>query len=965
MNNSITYLEANAALNDVLLASQRYEDRNLYLQLSSSVRKLVASRLSVKEENVEKLICHSVGRYLNPKAPYFDRISEKSKRWRVFRPNDLPPSTAFLFAMSQAASLMAADGDFGGGNFYDRLNEVLGKSFGNLGQYGRLTEVLWLDFNQWLVDNDFIFGRPTAHHFNAFKYVNYPQTQAIIRAGDRHRFHSMFERYGLIGGGIQHASDLKPYIESWIHTAESNDRLRAAWQKPDIRARFLEVVFSELDEWSEGSADFENNDLGKGASQRRFLLGCFLKRGILGSRLEPFLFLGSDRLTPTISAKGPVGQSFGVQADLLGGVATVSPPPFKVLPRLMSTGLILHDDDRPVDYSWTPRTVIPLQRSQLGSFWSETTRTTVMREHIVLVKNLHSILSDAEAYLQQASPTARKILPGQMKGLPEGWVLFRDVRIIRPDLAAPNSVSALQPVEESISVFELFGGTRVGRDAYSIMDPPSLRYLAAGCPTRLRVKEDGSNEPMTMLEENSMVRSIEVSSNQLKSIGPGRFRAITECNGKKDRNALLLMRTADKPRPRGRSNVSLKYVNSVNASNIHLEQKNTPHWQGSAPRLNPDFLGQQHANPCVERGYHIWICETVDLKNKPEFIRQDCNGCKRSELTSQKERIKIVKDKSKKGSRISIDSVPEDTHVVLPHNAIIDGLAYLGEGSLADIERLLANNDIDPWIPSELAHQYSALGFIRVALKPGTGRIDRWEIEPSRLLQNGEQWTLTGFRSPKLLNGLASVLDSTNLKIEAFNGQPDRITICNISEITLREICIHLEEALGISVEIVPNSAQLILNEALSAECWHNVLVNTSIALQDIEKVFDPQTAIWKSVTTSSPELKKDCAIRAGWAGRTYAFRQITGETWQGPHQLVKLLSAISSGQRLHSYEEEKEQFVSVLGAEPLGLLARALVAPIGRLPEKRGKYLTYKCDSPKIGHTLISLLYSPGGLDG
>jgi hypothetical protein len=78
--------------------------------------------------------------------------------------------------------------------------------------------------------------------------------------------------------------------------------------------------------------------------------------------------------------------------------------------------------------------------------------------------------------------------------------------------------------------------------------------------------------------------------------------------------------------------------------------------------------------------------------------------------------------------------------------------------------------------------------------------------------------------------------------------------------------------------------------------------------------------------------------------GRSYIFRDGKGETMQGAQQIVKVLAARHAGVRLHSYDRKTKTFVSTLGAEPIGLLERALVACSGLLPridEGRSFYVT------------------------
>jgi len=155
---------------------------------------------------------------------------------------------------------MASDGRYTSGNYYVRLSELTGVARDQLRSHGHETEKFWRWLAQWLASTDYRYGRPTARRVNQFKYVSIAISQAIIRAGDRACFHDMFERYGFAGGYSVTEAEIGRYIDSWIRSYASNQRLRQAWARPELRPRISEIVLAELEDWSEASSSSADGD---------------------------------------------------------------------------------------------------------------------------------------------------------------------------------------------------------------------------------------------------------------------------------------------------------------------------------------------------------------------------------------------------------------------------------------------------------------------------------------------------------------------------------------------------------------------------------------------------------------------------------------------------------------------------------------------------------------------------------
>jgi len=110
--------------------------------------------------------------------------------------SQLPSCIAFLGAMVLAAHRMTEDEETAEINYFTRLRQVLGLTDEKGGRPAGLLpagveEKLWLNWNRWLIRQGWL---PSAERgqSEAYKYVNYPLSQALLREGDRERLERIF-----------------------------------------------------------------------------------------------------------------------------------------------------------------------------------------------------------------------------------------------------------------------------------------------------------------------------------------------------------------------------------------------------------------------------------------------------------------------------------------------------------------------------------------------------------------------------------------------------------------------------------------------------------------------------------------------------------------------------------------------------------------------------------------------------
>jgi hypothetical protein len=979
--------ETNDVLNEVLL-SGRFAGRPFYFSLDQSARTDVAQALGLPASHVEDHVVAIVGQALRRQGnPYGPHLSNAQHWWQFDRRKSKPPFTALLLAFSHIASQMAPDEDFGAGNYYGRLSEAFRVSRNAVSFNGASTEYLWLAFNGWLALNDFEFGRPTAKPFNTWRYVNYPQSQAIVRAGDRHLFHAMFERYGLTGAEGMGVEEIKHYLAHWVPTSESNARLKAAWSKTELRNRFCEVVLAELEDWG-GARSASKHGEGEAQTLRLALLATltpqFPRPRISLELGRP----GSAGLTQATFKSRIDGNGYALGHEVFGSALTLSPNPIYQSPTTLADGFEGEAGKGGLRTKWRPRLVMPLARSPDGPYWTEAPRASIGAEHIVLVRGVARVTALVDEYLAEASDLQSSVArPADLPGLPPGWLAYLNVRIIKRGVPARHEdVESLAALESAASDILASEGLRLSNGIWHAHKPPSLSFLAAKPPARLEIRPaDSENQPPLFASLSDTVDA---------AIPPSRWPE--ECEGEYEITAYsgdkiaaeqsLVLRSASSPRPpEVQARTGLGYFTCPVSASFPDEalgaggpsalelgvvataaaQSRIPESAGDeAPALPPSPTETPAASEaCVSRGYHVWRLETVP-PDYPRYapVNGVCAGCGESILVNRKrkkQRTKAVRTASARPvTRKWV--APSESESLVEHDLVVDALCYFGSGSFSRLEAILANMVTEAWQASELASAYCALGLLDLALVPGSGRVATWRVAPASVMFTGEkQAFFTGFRSKQLI---AEVIEAVRAaggvaQVIPYKERPSAVRFSGLTASTVAGALVGCVDPFGRPVAVVATAGPAVAAAAFALGPVMGVMAPVAIATADVKQVFDCNDAKWRTPERSPSHG----GLRLGWAGTTYAYKAPTGKAWAGPHQLVKLAAARSEGKRLHAYDDASLQFLSARGAEPLGLLGRALVACSGELPSFEGGLLRYKGVPSDVGRLVLSKLYEEG----
>lgn len=985
------YGEVNEVLNEVIF-SGRFESRPVFMVLDPVALSSAAKRLGQNEEEVEAFICKEVGKSLSRTGNPYARHETQLQFWCKEGMATKPPFTALLFCLSHAAELMASDGKHTQGNYYVRLSELTGLPKDQLSLRGIDTEKFWHWLARWLVSTDYRYGRPTARPVNQFKYISIAISQAIIRAGDRACFHDMFERYGFAGGYNVTEAEIGRYIDTWIRSSAANRRLRQAWADPKLRPRICEIVIAELEDWSEASSA---SNVGDREQLAALALALSLVPGFPDRVAALSLGLHGEQGDVQVLFDRQ-GHQLTLDNDVFGSFATLSPPASVPLSEILLKGAEYVAPSQNRTFRWRYKAVIPFVRAETGPFWIETNKTALGSPHVILVRDRQRTRSAVEDLLTElAAPGFTVATSADLPGLPAGWVLYENVRLMRmPAVLPDNDLRSLVPVSRAAGL-QSFGGMRLSRSVWHRQAPPVLHFEGSKGPTRIELFEgiDTDGPVLAKAEADGEACELGVSGHVPES---GDMVALANEAGKEAGYLGFLCRTARRPRPLEiDSLLGLQYVSPISAKprTDIAEGDRAENWAnaagtlssmmpqgfetlgagGEAERgfaiplptsLDPVKYGKSVdtkdilAMSCGERGSHYWICETVPQGGKQDMpLNMECRDCRLSVLTENRGKSpKQVQEKK----RQRVPSASRSTEPVeqVDHDLLLDALSFLGEGSWAAFEALLSTNVSEPWQAHAIARSFEALGYIDLVRKPGAGRITRWSIAAPTLYLSGDgRAHLRGFRNVTMTNAVRELLVSRGARdvSEALNGHPLNIAFDGVEPDLAALLAQSIKDPHGRSIALVLDPPRAIARRMAILGSTRSMLVPLSVADDVASERYDLDHGRW----SHCHDVLEPGAYRLAWRGQAYAYRDGRGNLFQGPHEIVKVLAARDAGINLHAYSQANEEFVSRLGADPAGLLARALCACSGRLPTQEGGVLKYSQVPIDVAAAVLDVLYS------
>ena len=364
------------------------------------------------------------------------------------------------------------------------------------------------------------------------------------------------------------------------------------------------------------------------------------------------------------------------------------------------------------------------------------------------------------------------------------------------------------------------------------------------------------------------------------------------------------------------------------------------------------------ALPCTIRGSHRWQYQYLP-PGTPKYapVSADCLGCGISRLEVRRP---VAGNATSALSSLSHRARPtisnDEAGKALPFDLWMDALCFLGHGTAASIEAIASQSEVDEWRTAAMLRDLAWLGHIDVGLG-ANHRPKRWSVAPPTLVFNGQDTAfLSGFRSVELIEQLEAVA----IDIEAvfdkivLPGQPALVRVLDFPRELAAEVLGHVRDTHGRTLEVSTAVPGRVLSACSSFADLRSAFAPITPGKPEQLQRFDPVKARWRSAET----LCEPGGYRFAHAGTTYCTVDGAGNSFSGPHELVKLAAARASGVRLHAYDPVERTFLSRLGCEPVGLLGRALVLSSGCLPVIADGLSRFHEVAPEVAAAVLELMY-------
>lgn len=1004
------YSVVNDAINNVIFDG-RFKLVPVYLDIEGHLAEEIGAQLGVTPDECLDVVAAAVASTLTWHSgnPFSKHIADL-QAWNELERFGPPPFTALLAALSLAAERMRGDDTYSAHNYYERLFEVLGvrdeTRKNSIRSNAKSKRQFWDALNLWLAENDFEFGRPTARKVNDWEYASFALSQALVRDGDRKRLHALFVEYGLAPHEHLTDAEMKLYLHEWMRGGAASTWLKRIWSVPDLRDRVAGAACAELEAWDGQGAQAE------GREQRRRLSWAASLQTFPAQRLRMFMSAAAgedetqiDLVTPpelapaAAAAFADCGSGLWLTPSAVGEISILEPVANIQLSPLMLASFDLMPANKGPGYSRVARSIIPMVKLDTGAFYREVSRISFLRPHLVLC---HERWGDRVGKLLElnARQGFKKWASRDLQGLPEDWLLFSGVEMLRLPAASTGdaNLQALVPLAEGVSL-EMTGGLRLSQNLWHASAPPEItaavtsglvslaladaegsvigRSSTTGASCRLTLNPDQIPQAADLTlsaivgekvrsETNLSFRS----ANEPRRLGgPEAFKAFAfspERAGGFVSAAAVAAGPADLAvrgmvlrggRMPAASISSLPLLNGITPS--QAEEETPRELEGEYGLRAIEGLSET----CVLRGSHYWVCEDFNKGDDPRDDKwMTCTDCRIRVLTRNrgvavKKRARQFASKAVASAAAGPRMYPRKLSAVDP-DLILDAVGYLGAGTWRKLLDLSSSDGEPPLAAQRLAASLSALGHIDVTYDSRLCAAQSWMTAPPSLVctPSGTAF-FAGFRNEELLAGLQAHLERAGgvLSVTPQDDAPTAFIWTGIGPEQAQSGLENLRDRHGRRVTITHGFTTAIAANAPPVSAIEALMPPIRLdGAKELQR-FDLDRGAWRPADTIEP-----CgAYRGEFAGRRYLYCSADGVQREGSFSLVKLLAARSAGRALHSYDPGRRVFQAVLGCEPPGLFHRSLVAASGLMPVKRGPLLAYGGVAPDDAAAIINKLYS------
>mgnify|MGYP001075418020 CR=1 FL=1 len=887
---------------------------------------------------------------------------------------DTPPVVALLVVLVAAAKLMGSDSTQAAHAYYPRLNALFGLDAlesTRLKEAFHRTETFWRGINEYLELHEGLIGLPTAYALG-HRYVGLPQSQALVRGGDRGKLPDFFQKFGLAPGSELVPSDLDRLLDAWITTSPSpvSANLQNLWKRGSARERVAGIAAVELAHWDgRGRAGSVGPEVTSGLRLTLVL------RKTFGGRTAELSFVDNasrDSEAETLRVTSADGQPEVGVVPAPGGRLRPTPGS-KLDPESLVGALVtVLDPTTDIEVTRRPRRVFVMRRDELIGAWTEVDRVHLMEDFVVFVKNDQSLVTKVldlvNTYGDMAGERGGPSDPQRpaMRGLPDGWVMLEDVRLHSvPQDAKHLDLQPLLPLSTAQMSFarglKLPGHIR----KWLSSEPPELRAAVADARS-MTVKVWQLGEARELLDEWTETAQALVKPISELELEDGDYELELYANGETApiSASTLRLRSGDTPdvmtwetcarlnyeldtaatsalsavAASEDSEVLVDGVNTIASSSgpqrrltVAARPSWTNHSRDKKHTLAPIVLGKADPNSCMVTGAHRTQLPPFMGKATTAVIGGVCTICGLQKTFPARPRRKKVTPTANQVERELVVVAPKARPSDVSWDSCLDALVHVGGGSLSMLERIATQAEGSSLFVDEFVRTLEVLGHIDVRRDEDLQPVE-WEANPAYLAETEDGLVLAGIWSAQSRRDLAAVAGVAGGSLERMEADAG-----TVSSWFLRGLSAHEAEALATSLEdvyVVPDAARRMVNALPTLGELEQALPLLTIPQYRSAELFDVRSASW----LGTPGVAGPGAYRLN-----QSFRKIpvwideegarSREARLSTVHLVKHQAARAAGSPLTAYLTSTRTFLVPLGAELPALYGRALTLCSGKPP--------------------------------
>jgi len=888
-----------------------------------------------------------------------------------------------------------------------------------LSHSGKYTQFFWARLNEWLVKNEYKYGMPTAKSFGKWTYVSLAMSQSLVRDADREKLHRMFLVYGFSPSEQVSHSEMAYCLSEWLEGPYGNGWLAHIWlREVSARERIVSAARDELASWDGTLSGNAVADVSQGQHQKMFWIAYRVQKSRLAQAsinltlaTKNIACVGaefSNLIKEKYTFKQPLGADFAALTPLSGVMDASS---------LFSENLQLTRSTGDFKLFHAAKPIVILAKKEDASYYQEVMRISLHVLHLVICYS--SWEERVKKYLDEyADPIYKKINSDNVNGLPDGWTIFQGVKIAKVDRSGTrvaDDLESLVPLLEGIKI-DTLGGIRFNANMWHGMRPPEILVSGEDGMLSCEIKSDEE----THIEESGVIASSYLRAKFLNQnkifhiLAKGKNESIEKVIILKDSD------TPDYKHP-GRvggevafavgNDVKRLYGYSAESSN-NLDAKLRGHlfsgplknitYNRAPTKIGPiperinlseetevtddDVLLQRYQygsgainiHECITKGNHVWMVDQYKTFKgyrgftytaMPDDCKMICSQCGAKMLVST---YKLRKKLARRGGggrnrfrgaqsflkapqpalftgSLAAESRPSDV------DELLDALCYMGGGGLSQLQSVISAYTENPLEIYKVTNLLSDLGYLDLHRNNHFGSVKKWEIAPAIAVEScAGYYYLSGFRNPRLIASLEERLRKLGSSLIRGSqvGAPTMLKWS--SDIDICDVLDGLKDSLGREIEFVGKGVSTSIASVLTGvgeiqKFMENVAFGDSVRTYS----FDLHLSQW----VECDGVTQPGAYKAVIYGTTYFY--FDGDKYySGPHEIVKILAARNAGIYLHSYSPATNTFESIMGAEPPGLLRRALIACSGLAPIKELGRVKYVGVDQETAVTVFEKIY-------